>query len=839
MKSLKRSSKANAQSKSTVGNSPIWSPQRFSLRQYGLVLVGLLIVAGGIALFAASPGSTPSTGGPMDGNVALSLPISGTPFAASSFWNTPLSASTPANPNTAAYVNEITNQVCYGSTAFAITPPNITTTPCTTSNISALNINNWTAPLYVVPANQPLVPVTRCSGYATSTTFSNAVAGGVPIPADAHASGQTNVPDNDTDAEIQIYQPSTNTLWEFWRAQKQSNGSWAACWGGVINNVSESNGIFPNNTGATATSLPLIGGIPRIEEFQAGQIDHVIDLSLGQNFYRTPLPGITSTTCTATPPTCTVPANITDPSRVAYSWPATRNDGWNSNTLAIPEGQRFRLNPNLNLSTLGLSPMAMTIAVAAQKYGFVVDDSGHSVAIRLGNPTTYTTAGLPNPYTTGVGVGGVNNGNLGLFDGKSQSQIMANFPWGQLQALPFNYGETDTTPPTVSLAAPASGATVSGTTIVTATATDNIGVTSVQFELDGKALGSALTAPNSGSSYSYAWDTTGVSSGVHTLTAIASDAAGNTTTATSITVTAKNADTTPPSTPTGLKASAPTSAQVNLSWTAATDNIGVTGYRVYRNGSSTALVTVPAPTTTYTDAAVSATTTYTYTVTALDAAGNQSAQSASVSVTTPANPDKIPPTVPKELTGSAIGQTSAALTWRPSTDTGGSGLAGYHLYRNGTLIASPTGTTYTDTGLAAGTKYTYRVSAYDKAANGSTASPPVRITTGGTSPDQTPPTIPSDLRSIQKAKTTTAISLTWEPSSDSGGSGLAGYHLYRDGTLIASPTGTTYTDTGLAAGTKYIYYVKAYDNAGNVSNYHNTVAVITRHPRWQVWYLGN
>ena len=102
-------------------------------------------------------------------------------------------------------------------------------------------------------------------------------------------------------------------------------------------------------------------------------------------------------------------------------------------------GQRFILNPKLNLSTLGLSPMAMTIAVAAQKYGFVVDDSSGSVSIRLPDPTTYTVAGLPNPYTSGPGVGGV--GNQGLYEGQSSSTIMKNFPWSQLEALPFNYGE--------------------------------------------------------------------------------------------------------------------------------------------------------------------------------------------------------------------------------------------------------------------------------------------------------------------------------------------------------------------------------------------------------------
>jgi hypothetical protein len=253
---------------------------------------------------------------------------------------------------------------------------------------------------------------------------------------DTGLTGTTAPLGSDTDEEVTIYQPSSDKEWEFWHFAKNSGGNWTACWGGGMSNVSSGDGIFPSDLGATATSLPLLGGIPRISEFRAGQINHAINLSLGENFYRTEILPAT------TPPTYTVPANVSDPNKVAYSWPATRNDGLSTNPLAIPEGQRFILNPKLNLSTLGLSPMAMTIAVAAQKYGFVVDDTSGSVSIRLPDPTTYIVAGLPNPYTSGPGVGGV--GNQGLYEGASGSSIMKNFPWSQLEALPFNYGEPTT-----------------------------------------------------------------------------------------------------------------------------------------------------------------------------------------------------------------------------------------------------------------------------------------------------------------------------------------------------------------------------------------------------------
>ena len=89
----------------------------------------------------------------------------------------------------------------------------------------------------------------------------------------------------------------------------------------------------------------------------------------------------------------------------------------------------------------------------------------------------------------------------------------------------------------VSITAPASGATVSGTATVTANATSSIGVASVQFQLDGVNVGSPLTA----APYTYSWDTTKISNGSHTLKAIAKDTAGTSTTSAGNTVTVSNA----------------------------------------------------------------------------------------------------------------------------------------------------------------------------------------------------------------------------------------------------------------------------------------------------------
>src|SRR4029079_11410726 len=102
----------------------------------------------------------------------------------------------------------------------------------------------------------------------------------------------------------------------------------------------------------------------------------------------------------------------------------------------------------------------------------------------------------------------------------------------------------DTTKPAVSMSAPASGATVSGTLSLTATATDNVGVTGVQFFLDGAVFGTEDTS----SPYSRTWSSAASTNGTHTITATARDAAGNTATSAPVTVTVNNVvpDTTNP-----------------------------------------------------------------------------------------------------------------------------------------------------------------------------------------------------------------------------------------------------------------------------------------------------
>jgi len=184
------------------------------------------------------------------------------------------------------------------------------------------------------------------------------------------------------------------------------------------------------------------------------------------------------------------------------------------------------------------------------------------------------------------------------------------------------------------------------------------------------------------------------------------------------------ADTTAPSIPTNLLATVVSPSQVNLTWSASTDNTGVTGYRIYRNGTQITTTTG----TTYSNTGLSASTLYTYTVSAYDLAGNVSPQSTGASATTQnLSADTTAPSIPTNLLATVVSPSQVNLSWSASTDS--TGVTGYRIYRDGTQITTTTGITYSNTGLSASTLYTYTVSAYDAATNASAQSTGASATT--------------------------------------------------------------------------------------------------------------
>ena len=275
-------------------------------------------------------------------------------------------------------------------------------------------------------------------------------------------------------------------------------------------------------------------------------------------------------------------------------------------------------------------------------------------------------------------------------------------------------------------------------------------------------------------------------------------------------------DTTPPSIPTGLSASAASLSQINLSWTASTDDVGVAGYGVFRNGLQVGTTSATA----YSDTGLAAGTSYTYAVDAFDSAGNLSAQSSSISATTLT--DATPPSVPSNLVATPVSASQINLSWSASTDN--VGVTGYKIYRNGVQVGTTAATSYSDSTLSASTGYSYMVAAYDAANNASAQSGSVSATTlASSSSDTTPPSVPSGLAATPVSAS--EINLSWAASTDNVG--VVGYDIYRNGVEIGSTAATSYSNIGLAASTGYTYMISAYDAAGNVSAQSGSISATT------------
>ncbi len=267
---------------------------------------------------------------------------------------------------------------------------------------------------------------------------------------------------------------------------------------------------------------------------------------------------------------------------------------------------------------------------------------------------------------------------------------------------------------------------------------------------------------------------------------------------------AGTADTTAPSQVTGLSASTVSNSQIDLSWSAATDDTGVTGYNIYRGGSLLTSTTA----TSYSDTGLTGSTTYTYTVSAYDAAGNEGAQSSSASATTSADPDTTAPSQVTGLTATAVSTSQIDLSWSAATDN--VGVTGYNIYRGGSLLTTTTSTSYSDTGLNSGTTYSYTVSAYDAAGNEGAQSSSASATTNSI-PDTTAPSQVTGLTATTVSSS--QIDLSWSAATDNVG--VTGYNIYRGGVFLTSTTSTSFSDTGLTESTTYSYTVTAYDAAGN------------------------
>ncbi|HWI74894.1 MAG TPA: hypothetical protein VNT55_23230 [Baekduia sp.] len=285
-------------------------------------------------------------------------------FSPRSVWNTAVPADAPIDPRSAAMVADLGAQVRdaeqrrYGPT---------------------INTINYSTPVVEVARNQPRVRVTL-DDTATYRRPVRAALRSVPLPGDAR-------PAAGTDAHLVLWQPSTDTMWEFWKLRRARDG-WHAKAAGRIRHVARSKGILPALEGATATSLPLAGGLIRPEQLRAGRIDHALALAIPR-----PRAGV-------------------------WTFPAQRTDGFVRDAAALPEGAHLRLDPALDVRALGLPPGLQTLALAAQRYGMVVRDTAGTVALYAEAPTTQR----PISYRDVFGDGPV-------------WELLSRLPWDRLQVL--------------------------------------------------------------------------------------------------------------------------------------------------------------------------------------------------------------------------------------------------------------------------------------------------------------------------------------------------------------------------------------------------------------------
>jgi hypothetical protein len=302
-------------------------------------------------------------------------------FAPDSWRNRPLPASAPIDPNSAALVAELRREV--------------------QSTGTWVNTTSFSTPIYVagiqtagrrVDINKladALQPMSADVAASLRDQWSN-----VPLPAGAQ-------PARGTDRHLTVYQPATDTLWEFWKFGYDLLGNPQAAYGGRIQRVGQDPAHYRDppagpgrGFGATATSIPLLAGVQWIKELQAGTIDHAVDFVA---------PGW---------------------SEGLFRWPAQRTDallGHLAPAQPLPEGIRFRLPASLDINALGLPPYTRMLAQAVQKYGMVMADAGGDVAFRAEAPKP----GDPDPYT----------GPNGIFRGQRPDQLLAGFPWDRLEAV--------------------------------------------------------------------------------------------------------------------------------------------------------------------------------------------------------------------------------------------------------------------------------------------------------------------------------------------------------------------------------------------------------------------
>jgi len=245
-----------------------------------------------------------------------------------------------------------------------------------------MNTGRWSVPVYVVGPDQPLVTV-RDSDDGELNLPGPWRWGGVPLPPDAVAAG----PHPDGDNHLVVWQPSTDTMWEFWRFRRTASGP-EAPHGARIDRVSRGDGAIPAPYGAAASGIALAAGLITARDLARGSIDHALALGVPE-----------------------IRAGVFVP-------PATRTDGYVDRATAPPMGARFRLDPAVDVDALGLPPLTRMVALAAQRHGLIVRDTSGAVTFYGEDPVSIGR----DPFNDALA-------------GGEMGEVMRTFPWQHIQMV--------------------------------------------------------------------------------------------------------------------------------------------------------------------------------------------------------------------------------------------------------------------------------------------------------------------------------------------------------------------------------------------------------------------
>ncbi|WP_338553599.1 S8 family serine peptidase [Paenibacillus sp. KS-LC4] len=353
----------------------------------------------------------------------------------------------------------------------------------------------------------------------------------------------------------------------------------------------------------------------------------------------------------------------------------------------------------------------------------------------------------------------------------------------------------DVTAPTVPTALSVAGKTETTVSLVWQAATDNEGIKGYEIYEGAKQVGFSKTLaytvrdlkPNA----SYRFSIKAV------------DKEGNPSNSSAEVVAITNRDVQAPTVPVEIVVKSKTEKSVTLSWAASTDNVGVAGYDVYKNGNVLAGSSVS---TEFTVTGLVPETAYSFTIKSKDASGNISGFSTAITVVT--NADTEAPSVPTNLQLLTKTDQTVTLSWSASTDN--IAVKNYDIYVGTELAGTSASTSYTVTKLMPDTSYDISIKAKDVKGNASELSSILNVRT---MPDTTPPEAPTNLSASEK--TATKLKLSWKEAKDNVA--VTGYQIYEGSNLIGTTGSTSFEVTSLMPNKLYALTVKAYDAAGNIS----------------------